>query len=808
MRELPSGTVTFLFTDIEGSTKLLHELGAERYADALEEHRRVLREAFARHGGVEVDTQGDAFFVAFSRASDAAAAAAEAVGALGDGVVSVRVGLHTGEPLVRDGGYVGPDVHLAARVMSAAHGGQVLASQPTVDLIPDGDVRDLGVHRLEDVGELRLFQLGDGTFPPLRTLNNTNLPAPPDLLLGRKRELADLLRLLRVEGVRLLTLTGPGGIGKTRLALELARDLVPAFEHGAWFADVSAIRDPGLVVPAIAGALGAKTTLAEHVADRELLLVVDNLEQVVDAAPELGALLGTCPRLQLVVTSRELLRVAGEREYPLRPLGEAPAVELFRGRAAARADYHAVAALCERLDNLPLAIELAAARTRSLSFEELRGRLDQRLPLLTRGRRDAPERQRTLRATIAWSYDLCDEPERRLFRRLAVFEGGWTLVAAETVCDADVDTLAALVEKSLVRTRRSRYAMLETIREFALDELSESGERDALRRRHAQWVLERALASHLNTESEGEQDHLLLRDDRDNVRAALAWALGEGEVELGLEIAVALENGWVVAQPLEGYRWLRAFLDGGPEIAPPLRAHAVRVCGSTTYITGDYELGTHHYEEALAAYRELGDERGIAVMLFRLAFEARRVGDHRRARRLAEEALSIEEGVRLPKLESQALLLLGVIEFDEGHHDEGLALLERAADLARETGFTWWRAGALVDLADRALRIGRVDDGARRAGEALELSQRIGDRLHTVWSLALVAIAAPDAERSGLLWGAIESEAAREPIGPWEAARERYGARLQHRGDERFERGRREGRRLALDEAVTKALEA
>ncbi|HEU5212803.1 MAG TPA: adenylate/guanylate cyclase domain-containing protein, partial [Gaiellaceae bacterium] len=487
MRDLPGGTVTFLFTDVEGSTRLLGEHGDD-YAGLLADHRRLLRDAFTAHGGVEVDTQGDAFFVAFARASDAAAAALDAQLALAATPVRVRMGLHTGEPQVTDEGYVGMDVHRGARVAAAGHGRQVLVSEQTARLLDRAEVRDLGVHRLKDVGETRIYQLGDEEFPPLRTLYQTNLPTPANPLIGRKKELVDIVRLLAVDRERVVTITGPGGTGKTRFSVAVASEVADAFAHGTWFVDLSAVRDPALVLPSVGVALGARGPVAGHIGDDEVLVLLDNLEQVIDAAPELAGLVAACPRLQLLGTSREPLRIEAEREYFLKPLPESPAVELFRRRAAANGDipYELAAAICERVDRLPLAIELAAARVRALDPSVLLERLEQRLPLLSSRARDHPDRQRTLHSTIAWSWELLDAGEQELFRRLAVFAGGCTLEAAEVVCDAEVDLLESLVDKSLLRRRGERFVMLETIREFAAERLDECGEGDAIRLGHAE----------------------------------------------------------------------------------------------------------------------------------------------------------------------------------------------------------------------------------------------------------------------------------------------------------------------------------
>jgi len=442
MARLPEGTVTFLFTDIEGSTRLLYELG-DGYATALAEHRRALREAYGAHGGVEVDTQGDAFFVAFARASDAVAAAVDAQAALERGPIRVRMGLHTGEPVVTDEGYVGLVVHKGARIAAAGHGGQVLLSQSTRELV-EANVRDLGEHRLKDLSAPeRIFQLGAVEFPPLKTLYGTNLPIPATPFLGRERELGEVTELLARGDVRLLTLTGPGGTGKTRLALQAAGARADAYPEGVYWVPLAPLADPELVLVAAGRAVGAAGDLDEHVGDRRLLLLLDNFEHVVAAAPRLAELLAACPSLDLVVTSREVLQVAGEQTYPVPSLADPDAVEFFVARAhAARPNFEAtpaVAELCTRLDNLPLALELAAARTRVLTIDQLVDRIGERLDLF-RGGRDADPRQRTLRATIEWSHDLLDEESATTFARLAVFAGGCTLEAAEAVCDAEVET--------------------------------------------------------------------------------------------------------------------------------------------------------------------------------------------------------------------------------------------------------------------------------------------------------------------------------------------------------------------------------
>src|SRR6266487_47153 len=505
MRDLPTGTVTLLFTDIEGSTRLLQQLG-ERYASVLSECRDLLRTTFSEHHGHEVDTQGDAFFVAFARASDAVAAAVDGQRALfthawPEGkAVRVRMGLHTGEPHLASEGYVGLDVHRAARIMCAGHGRQVLLSQTTHDLVehalPEGvRVLDLGAHRLKDLQHpSHLFQLViaglPAGFPPLKTLDAypNNLPIQPTPLIGREQEVATVAALLRRDDLRLLTLTGPGGTGKTRLGLQVAAELSDRFADGVFFVNLAPLSDPELVIPATAQALDVQEIggqpllelLKGSLREKHLLLLLDNFEQVVGAAMYVADLHAACPNLKVMVTSRMTLHIRGEQEYTVPPLAvpdpkhlpdlvvlsQYEAVALFIQRAQAtrpefqvsNANAPAVAEICVRLDGLPLAIELAAARIKVLPPQALLARLGQRLAVLTGGARDAPTRQQTLRNTIEWSYQLLDADEQRLFRRLSSFVGGCTLEAIEAVCtelDGEVrqvlDGVASLIDKSLLQ---------------------------------------------------------------------------------------------------------------------------------------------------------------------------------------------------------------------------------------------------------------------------------------------------------------------------------------------------------------------
>jgi predicted ATPase/class 3 adenylate cyclase len=552
--DLPTGTVTFVFTDVEGSTRLLSELGAEAYAEALAEHRRVLRKACAAEHGIEVDTQGDAFFFAFASAPGAVAAASSFTEALASGPVHVRVGLHTGTPLLAEEGYVGHDVHVAARIAAAGHGGQIVVSQATAALLDGAPLVSLGSHRLKDVaGSLALYQLGEGDFPPLATIANTNLPTPISSFVGREAELVAAGVLL--QPTRLLTITGPGGAGKTRFALELARrareERFSDYPAGVFACFLASLRDPQLVLATIAQTLSVREqagesafeALASHLERKQLLLLLDNLEHLLESTPELAQLLERCPGLTFLVTSRELLRLRGERAYILPPLVEQESVSLFCERAGVEPSLE-IEELCRRLEGLPLALELAAARLTILTPAQLLERLSRRLDLL-KGMRDSDPRQLTLRATIEWSHDLLSPVEQRLFRALSVFAGGCTLAAAEEVAAADLDNLQSLVDKSLVRYTDGRYWMLETISEYAADALERAGEASQLRRAHGDYYL--ASAEEAGRHLRGaDQDVWMERVEQQgaNPAAAAAFFLETDEPASALRIGSALADFW------------------------------------------------------------------------------------------------------------------------------------------------------------------------------------------------------------------------------------------------------------------------
>jgi predicted ATPase/class 3 adenylate cyclase len=808
-RSLPQGTVTFLFTDIEGSTKLLHELGTEAYADALAEHRRALREAFAQHGGVEVDTQGDAFFVAFERASDALAAAAAAQTALASMPLDVRMGVHTGEPLVTGEGYVGLDVHRAARIAAAGHGGQVLVSQAARDLagLP---LRDLGEHRLKDLSAPeRIYQLGDGEFAPLKTLYATNLPVPTTPFLGRRRELEELASL--IARARLVTVTGAGGSGKTRLALQAAADAVDSFPAGVWWVALAAVAEPGDVLPAAARALGAPGPLEATIGDRRLLLVLDNFEQVVGAAADVERLLAACPGLTIVVTSRERLRVAAEQVYAVPLLERSDAIALFTARAQANdpsfvADEH-VAELCARLDDLPLAIELAAARVGVMSTEQLSARLSQRLDLL-RGGRDAEARQATLRATVAWSYDLLDEEERRLLASLSVFRGGFSLEAAEQVCGARVDVLESLVDKSLVRGwGGGRFGMLETIREFAAERAAADVDRAGLLEALLAWMLDLAEQTNLSATATGPQRHELVREERGNIDAAVEYAAAQGRFDVVLELMSRLENYWVTADPLAVGRWTeRVIAEAGDSLEPRLRGFALQFRGAFFDMTSQHDLGAETYLQAEEAYRAAGEEGDAMHVRHRRAFSALQGGDVERAASFVDELLAYDRANGRTRDEAIATALAAHVAYERGDAKAAMHGLRESARLAAESGFAWWRALMLGELANVLL-----DEDATAAQpvvvDAVEAIRAVGDRVNIPTTLLLgtrAAAARGDASTAGFLLGQLDAGERRELLPLWRAARHAAADAVAGLPHDVVERARVEGAHAPIDEAFAR----
>ena len=744
MRELPTGTVTFLFTDVEGSTRLLQE-HRDGYVELLSEHRGALRRAFERHGGVEVDTQGDAFFVAFARASDALASAADGQAALRDGPIRVRMGLHTGEPVVTDEGYVGMDVHRAARIASAGHGGQVLLSQATRDLVGDDDLRDLGEHRLKDLSAPeRLFQLGDAEFPRLKTLHGTNLPVPATPFLGRQRELDEVVSLLRRDDLRLVTLTGPGGTGKTRLALQAAAEVAEDVPDGVWWVSLSPLRDPALALDAVAEALDVRErpgftveeTLVDALAAKRALLLIDNAEHLLpQVASHLARIRGS-EGLKLLVTSRERLQLQGEHAWPVPSLDDHDGTALFTARARALrpafAETPAIADLCARLDNLPLALELAAARVPIFSPEQLLERLGE---VELRGGRDADPRQQTLDATIRWSYDLLASEERRLFMRLAVFVGGCTYDAAESVCAADVDTLQSLIDKSLVRSREAtggeRYWMLETIREFAAAELDASIEADALRRNHAEFFvtfMERA-DPHLRHGPDQQQWVGDVAADYDNVRAAMTFAL-EHNLTLALRLVGRLSfflyhrGGFNEAQA-----WLDVILPRAAGQPPELLGRAHECAALIAERAGDIAGQARHSDEAYAAFAAAGDERGMANALRERGKTASAREDTVAANVIYTELAELAERIGDRWNGAIALNNLGYTASQSGDWERAVELCGRSTVLRREFGDELGVALALCNVVFAEIRLGRLSSAASNLRDALDVSMRIDSKM-------------------------------------------------------------------------------
>jgi predicted ATPase/class 3 adenylate cyclase len=781
-----------LFTDIEGSTRLLQHLGG-RYRNVLAEHRRLLRAAFAEHRGCEVSTEGDGFFVAFARASEAVAAAVDGQRALaahswGEDVgLRVRMGMHSGEPTMVAGDYVGLDVHRAARICSAGHGGQVLVSRATRELVgrelpPGIGLRDLGEHRLRDLSQPeQLYQLLipglAANFPALRTVERqrTNLPVPLTGFVGRRRELAEITTLLGREGVRLLTLTGPGGSGKTRLALRVAAGLVEAFPDGVVQVELASIDNPTLVPAALAHALGAREvldqpiseTLTDRLRDQRLLLLLDNFEQVVPAAAVVHRLLVACPQLKVLVTSRAALHVSGEQEYPVPPLAvpdrELPsvpnggmvseAVALFADRArAVKPDFAVtagnaatVAEICRRLDGLPLAIELAAVRIKLLSLDAMLERLQQRLPLLTGGPRNLPARQQTLRATIEWSYRLLASAEQRLFARLTVFAGGCTVEAAEAVCklDRDEEVLAgldSLLDKNLLRTSGgdqavSRVGMLETIREYARELLDGGGEAALLARRHADYFV--ALAGQADSLLSGPEESIWFQQfaaDLDNFRAALAWSVAHQQYEITAELVGGLRLYWEDRGPVsEELRWLDAALEHRERLSLPTLSKVLSTKAGLLLITkGDRNQAIPLLHESLRLAQALGDTTRVARTLSYLAIVAEQDGDYQRSVALHEEAVALARTQPDQRVLNRALVNQSGVFMLHGQYVQARAALEESLVVARELESPRHITSSLTNLATVAL----AEEDYQQAIPMMEESLTLGRELE---SPALIA---------------------------------------------------------------------
>lgn len=916
MSHLPTGTVTFLFSDIQGSTQLLQKLG-EQYAQVLQEQHELLREAFAQHSGVIVDTQGDSFFVAFPRAQDAVNAAVKAQRALfvhewGNGIrVNVRMGLHTGEPALLGERYVGMDVHRAARIGSAGHGGQVLVSESTQvllknDLPPDVTLRALGEHRLKDLRTPKhLYQLViadlPSEYPPLKTLATipNNLPVQLTNFIGRAGDIEAVRRQLMAT--RFVTLTGPGGSGKTRLSLQVAGEVLEQFRDGVWFVELAPLADPALVPETIASVMGVReqtgegihATLTNYLRNKVLLLLLDNCEHLIDACAEMAdSLLRACPQLKILATSREALGIAGEVRYRVpalslpdaqdaspETLSQYEAVRLFIDRAVAvesifrvtNQNAPAVAQICMQLDGIPLAIELAAARVRGLSVKQIAARLDDRFRLLTGGSRTALPRQHTLRGAIDWSYKLLSPSEQAALRRVSVFAGGWTLEAAEFVCEAGelksgqvFDILLHLVDKSLVvadtQGTESRYHMLETIRQYAREKLDEAGETIEMRNRQLEFSRQLATPTDLRIKSADQLEWLDRLDaEHANMRAALNWAAEGGSVEAGLNMAESLWAFWVYRGHMrEGRESLAHLLAlSKPDIPIPTRAKAHMRAGILASNLGEHAasqthfeqsillwklLGTEgteglnevkdwmfifdpdaqrdpslagkHYQVRLKHFRQTGDQIRIADMLQTIGILAARQGDLVQSRRAFEESVAIfratGDQIRLHSLQSN----LAYCAFEEGNYEEARMLNEEALRFFRRAHFTFVIGDVLALQGAIAIRQGDYPIAKAWYTECLQVEQGAGVYAHVPECLigfAAIAAAARSFQRAARLWGAAEAKVEeREGIlENFDQVELKRLAKLLSRelGKTEFTRAGADGRALKLEQVIALSLE-
>ena len=823
---LPTGTVTLLFTDIEGSTALWEQDGA-RMSQALAAHDALARRAVESRRGRVVKMTGDGVHAAFDDPLDALAATVDLQQALADPVATqgvplrVRCGLHTGVVERRDNDYFGSPVNRAARIMSAAHGGQVLLSQAVVDgareKLPTAvSLRDQGKVRLKDLSTPEhVYQVVHPQlrqeFPALRSLESTpnNLPQQTTSFIGREKELAELRRLL--VRTRLLTLTGSGGCGKTRLGLQLAADSLEQYPDGAWLVELAPLVDPGLVPQMVATVLGLKEepakpirqTLAVHLMDKRLLLLLDNCEHLLDGCAQLvDTLLRRCPQVTVLASSREALGIAGEQAYRVpslslpdpkqaqTPASIAPfeAVQLFADRALlARPDFEAtdqnaatLASICYRLDGIPLAIELAAARLRSLSVEEIHRKLDQRFRLLTGGSRTALPRQQTLRSLIDWSYELLRELEQQLLQRLSVFAGGWTLDAAERVCAGDgvadrdvLDLLTSLVDKSLVVAEQSdghyRYRLLETVRQYARDRLLESGDGEVARERHRDYFLALAMEAEPKLRGRAQAEWLQrLEEERENLRASLEWSLAETGSGAGLRFGQALERFWLTRGYLSEGRewWTRVLGTPGAEEGTPGRATALNAAGVLAFYQADYPAAVARHQESLAIRRQLDDRRGLATSLNNLGNVLCEQGDLASARRLYEESLVIKRELGEQEGIANSVNNLGIVAAEQGDFASARKLFEESLAIMRELGEGSGIAHALINLGRVAFDQGDYPSAGVRYDESLAILHQLGDRPGIANSLegrATVVAALGGALHAARIWGA--AQRLREEIG-------------------------------------------
>jgi len=869
MSPFPDGCVTFLFTDVEGSTRLWEE-DPEAMREALARHDTLLRTLIETHGGIVFKTVGDAFCSVFAAAPDALRAALAVQRSLPPtgahprfGPLRVRMALHTGEAELRDGDYFGPTLSRISRLLSAGHGGQVLLSDAAREALGDDlsegiSLQDRGIHRLKDLQQPEhVFQLRhpdlESDFPPLRTLSThpNNLPLQLTSFIGRGHDLEEVKRFLQTA--RLLTLTGAGGTGKTRLALQVGAEVLELFPEGVWLVELAALVDPGLVPQAVATALGIKEasdqalveSLVESLRLRRALILLDNCEHLLAASSSLAErILRSCPGVRILATSREPLGIVGEQTYrvPSLPLPDTetafrferlqsfPAVQLFLDRARLgqpafalnEKNARSVVQVCRRLDGIPLAIELAAARVKTMPVQKLDERLDDRFRLLTGGSSVALPRQQTLRALIDWSYDLLKERERRLLRRLAVFAGSCSLEAAEAVWAKDtgdrsevLDLLAGLVEKSLLiyeDLEEGRYRLLETVRQYALERLSETGEAPAARREHLEYFLGMAEEERPGREPPGSSLKELGRE-YDNLRAALGFAL-EVEPAAGLTLGNALGQLWMVRGDFaEGRSWLERGLSRGHDAPAPLRALAATTAGSLALRQGDYEGAVRLLQEGLLLHRLCGNQRGAASALTELGIAADERGDYARGRALYQEGLAIRREVGDRRGSAVSLLNLGVMASRERQHAEAAAFFEEALGTFKELGDERGAAYSINNLASIAFSQGDYETARTRFREALMALRRLQDRRGLAYALegvAQVFAAVGHASRAASLFGAAEAlrEAIDSPVPPSDRGEYDCGVASVRGalGEQRLAEAWALGRAMELDEAIGNAL--
>ena len=868
-RELPEGTLTFLFTDIEGSTRLLQELG-EGYRRVQDDHAEIMRKAIAEGGGVEVRTEGDSFFAVFATPAGAVRAAVAAQRGLTAHPWShreplrVRMGLHTGEGVVGGDDYLGIDVNRAARIAAAGHGGQVLLSDATRGLVqhslPEGvSFRDLGDHRLKDIAhperlhDLVIEGLPTG-FPPPRTLEVPwNVPVERTRFIGRERELAALVDLVRAS--RLVTITGSGGSGKTRLAIQVAAIVRNEFADGVVFVDLAPLADPALVPSSIAVAAGVQEqaripieeTLRQGLADRQALLILDNFEHLTEAARVVSSLLDAAPQLRSLVTSRVSLHLSGEQEFPVPPMAVPPrdapverltegdAVALFVERAravepsfkAGEEDVRSIAELCARLDGLPLAIELAASRVRALSPTAILDRLGGRLHLLGGGPRDAPRRHSTLEEAIRWSDELLDDAASAMLRRLAVFAGGWTLEAADAVANpggelgADtLDLIEMLLEHGLIRRDGERFRMLETVRAYAAERLGEEGEE--VRWRHARFFLDLAERAEPRITNPFEHDTLAeLSREHDNVRAALRWCVGH-DLGTGFRIGAAVWRFWHLRGHLaEGEAAMERLLGAPGADATELavdRARGLIALAAVVYWQNDYTAARAAYEEARAIALELGADEPLGDALYGLAFLTMLEGDPATAAELHAEARVVYERLGEPRRLAGSTMSQAMVLTHQGEFADAERYLKEALPRFIELGDLWGAGTSSGALGQVHQRQGNLDLAAEHYLESIAYGEQIGDDTGiavAIQSLSGIAGHRGDHQTALLLYAAGEAltevKGGRAPATLLELADPRPAAELELGADETkriWQRGRGLGRDAAIALARAKFADA